>query len=388
MRIRSQSHLRFIWGFAILWNLIALPATFFGAVPAIQEGRPGAWVALTFPLAGVCLLLWAVRMSLRSWRFGPSWLELDDAMATLGGPLRARIAAPRLRGDGPILLTLSCINRTVTGSGSDRSTWEKVVWQEEQAVSSDAVEAGPEGALVQVSFRLPFDAPPTQQDNPRDEILWRLQARARLSGVDYDEVFEIPVAPAPAGAAQADAARNARQPAPGRPDASRILIEADASGGTRFVLPAFRNLKASLVTGLFASMFVGGAGLFFFLVRSALHGNWFSLFVSGAIGIVLVPFTLLLVLIALHTGLVDTRVLAGPAGLAITSGIFGLSWTRSAPTDDVGDISLKVGMQVGMVPYYDLKIARRSGRPLTISAMLRNKREAGWLAAEIKKSLR
>src|SRR5206468_7745836 len=176
MRIRSKSYLRFIWGFAILWNLIAAPATFLGAVPAIQEGRPGAWVALTFPLAGVCLLLWAVRMSLRSWRFGPSWLELDDAMATLGGPLRARIAAPRLRGDGPILLTLSCINRTVTGSGSDRSTWEKVVWQEEQAVSSDAVEAGPQGARVQASLRLPVDAPPTQQDNPRDEILWRLQA--------------------------------------------------------------------------------------------------------------------------------------------------------------------------------------------------------------------
>lgn len=388
MRIRSQSHLRFVWGFAILWNLIALPATFLGAVPAIQEGRPGAWVAFTFPLAGVCLLLWAVRLSLRFWRFGPSWLELDDAMATLGGPLRARIAAPRLRGDGPILLTLSCINRTVTGSGSDSSTWEKIVWQEEQEVSPDAVEAGPEGALVQVSFRLPFDASPTQEANPRDRILWRLQARARLSGVDYDEVFEVPVAPAPTGTAQAKGARNVRQFAPERPEASRILIEADPSGGTRFVLPAFRNLKASLLTGLFASMFVGLAGLFFFLVRSALHGNWFGLLVSLAIGVVLVPFTLLLVLIALHTGFVDTRVVAGPAGLAITSGIFGLSWTRSAPKDDLGDITLKVGMQVGMVPYYDLKIARRSGRPLTISAMLRDKREAEWLASEIKKSLR
>jgi len=255
-------------------------------------------------------------------------------------------------------------------------------------VSSDAVEAGPEGALVQVSFGLPFDAPPTRADNPRDRILWRLKACARLSGVDYDEVFEVPVSAAPAGAAQADKSRNAPQPAPGRPDASRILIEADPSGGTRFVLPAFRNLKASLVTGLFASIFVGGAVLFFHTIRSALHGSWFGLLVSGAIGIVLVPFTLLLVLVALHTGFVGTRVLVGPAGLAITSRIFGLSWTQSAPADDVGNISLKIGMQVGMVPYYDLKIERRSGRPLTISAMLRDKREAEWLAAEIRKSLR
>ncbi len=45
-------------------------------------------------------------------------------------------------------------------------------------------------------------------------------------------------------------------------------------------------------------------------------------------------------------------------------------------------------MQVGMIPYYDLKIGRATGRPLTISTMLRDKREAEWLAAEIKRSLR
>ena len=78
MRIRSQSHLRFVWGFAILWNLVAAPATLLGAVPAIRQGKPVAWVALVFPVAGAALLLWAVRLSLRYWRFGVSWLELSD----------------------------------------------------------------------------------------------------------------------------------------------------------------------------------------------------------------------------------------------------------------------------------------------------------------------
>ena len=139
---------------------------------------------------------------------------------------------------------------------------------------------------------------------------------------------------------------------------------------------------------IFACTFCGGGGLFFYLVRSGLHANLFGLLVTGVIGVVLVPFTFLLVLITLYIGFLRTSVVAGPAGLAITFHLLGLSWSVRAPSAEIGDITLKVGMQVGMIPYYDLKIARATGRPITISSTLRDKREAEWLAAEIKKSLR
>src|SRR5947208_8578977 len=180
MRIRSQSPLRFVWAFAIFWNLVAAPATFLGAVPAIHQGKAVAWIALVFPFAGAALLIWAVRLTLRLWRFGVSWLELDGGTATLGGPLRARIAASRLPEDSTVHLTLTCVNRTVTGSGSDRSTWEKVVWQEQQTIAPEGLQPGPEGEVVPVSFRLPFDAPPTRSDDPNDKIVWRLEASASL----------------------------------------------------------------------------------------------------------------------------------------------------------------------------------------------------------------
>jgi hypothetical protein len=128
VRIRSQSRLRVVWAFAIFWSLVSAPATFLGAVPAMREGRAIAWAALIFPFAGAALLIWAVHLTPRFWRFGVSWLEPESGTATLGGPLCARIAAPRLPEDGSVVLTLTCINRVVTGSGSDRSTWEKVVW--------------------------------------------------------------------------------------------------------------------------------------------------------------------------------------------------------------------------------------------------------------------
>ncbi len=376
------------WAFAILWNLIAAPATFLGAVPAIREGRAIAWVALIFPFAGAALLIWAVHLTLRFWRFGVSWLELESGTATLGGPLCARIAAPRLAEDSTVLLTLTCINRVVTGSGSDRSTWEKVVWQEEQTVAREGLEPGPDGEVIPVSFRLPVDAPPTRSDNPNDRIVWRLEARARLAGVDYDERFEVPVSAAPPGESTSRDQQSGAVPAPTRPETSRIIVEPCPEGGTRFVLPAGRNIKATLVMALFASIFCGGGGLFLFLVRSGLRGNVFGIIVGSVIGIVLVPVTLLLILITLHTGFLRTSVWAGPAGLTIASRLLGLSWTLRAPSGEIGDIALKVGMQVGMTPYYDLKIGRANVRALTIAAMLRDKREAEWLAAEIKAALR
>jgi len=388
VRIRSQSPIRFAWAFAILWHLIAAPATFLGAVPAIQQGKTVAWVALFFPVAGGILLIWAAHLTLRFWRFGVSWLELEGSGATLGGALRARITAQRLPEDSTVDLTLTCINKVVTGSGQNRSTWEKVVWQEQQRVPREALEPGPEGESVPVSFRLPFDAPPTRADNPNDRIVWRLEARARLAGVDYDEMFEVPVAPSLPGKEPAGAGVAVATPDPARPEASRIVVE-EAEGGTRFVLPGGRNARATFVVGLFAAIFMGGGGLFYYLASAGLRGDWFGVGVTSVIAVVLIPFILVLVLITLHTAFLRTSLVAGSSGLAVTSHLLGLSWTVSAPAKEIGDIKLSVGMQVGLTPYYDLKIARAGGgRPMTISAMLKDKREAEWLASAIKKSLR
>jgi hypothetical protein len=235
---------------------------------------------------------------------------------------------------------------------------------------------------------MPFDAPPTRSDNPSDRIVWRLEASARLAGVDYDEQFEIPVAPAPPGTIPEAEARTTPASAPRRPETSGILVEPVPEGGTRFVLPPCRNIRAILVTALFSGIFCGAAVLFFVLVPWDLHTNPFGVFVVGVIGVVLVPFTLLMMLITLYTIFLRTSIVAGPLGLTITSHLLALSWSSATPTREIGDITLKVGMQVGTSPYYDLKIARAAGRPVTISTMLRDKREAEWLAAEIKRSLR
>jgi len=262
------------------------------------------------------------------------------------------------------------------------------VWQEQQTIAPERLEPGPEGEVVPVSFRLPVDAPPTRSDDPNDKIVWRLEASASLAGIDYDEQFEVPVAVALPGKTPAREAEAASVAAPARPETSGILVEPLPEGGTRFVLPRCRNIRVILVTALFSGIFCAGTAIFFVLVPWDLRRNPFEVFVGSVFGVVLVPLTLLMLLITLFTIFLRTSVVAGPAGLAITRRLLGLSWSSAASTREIGGITLSVGLQIGMTPYYDLKIARATGRPLTISAMLRDKREAEWLAAEIRRSLR
>ena len=76
-----------------------------------------------------------------------------------------------------------------------------------------------------------------------------------------------------------------------------------------------------------------------------------------------------------------------PGGLVVTGRILGLSHSRSIPRRDVRDITLSIGMQVAATPYYDLVITRASGPACRVTTSLRDKREAEWLAAEIKRAL-
>ena len=371
MQIRSKSPLRFVWGFAILWNVITFPATLLGAAPAIRKGPGPAWVALVFPLAGATLLLWAVQMTMRFRRFGTSLFDMAGEAAIVGGPLRGTITANNLPQDAAVRLTLTCINRVVTGSGDHRSVSERIVWQDEQTVPPHALLPGPQGPVVPVAFVLPDGAPPTRELNRDDRVLWRLQAAAVLPGVDYGGQFEVPVT----GGANASGASGATsipvpKETPARPETSCVVVEPQPEGGMAYTIPAGRVPGAAIGLGLFAVIF--GA---------------VPVVVPFFMGVVFAGFALLLAFLALVVGFLSTRVTAAPGRLAITCRLLGLSWTRTLAATDIKELRLKVGMQAGMTPYYDLIVERASGGRATIGAMLRDRREAEWLAGAIRCSL-
>ena len=391
MQIRAQSGLRWAWAFAILWNLIAAPATLFGAAPAIRRGPGTAWVMLVFPIAGVALLLWAVQLTLRVRRFGASLFDMAGEAAVVGGPLRGTITARNLPEATTVRLILTCINRVVTGSGNNRSVNEKIVWQDEQTVPPHALLAGPQGPIVPVAFVLPNGAPPTREADPNDRIVWRLHASAVLPGVDYGGQFEVPVlggAPDPGTGAVGRDALSVALPAeaPARPQASCVVVEPLPEGGTCYMLPAGRNPGMAIGLGAFTLLFGSAPAAIIFFMRAGAQGPGYYSTPWSLIAIFL-SFTLLLALLTLHIGFVSTSVTAAPGRLAITCRLLGLSWTRALPSSDVRELRLKVGMQSGTTPFYDLLVERNSGGRVTLSAMLRDRREAEWLAAAIQCSL-
>jgi hypothetical protein len=391
MQIRSKTPLWLAWGFAILWNLIAAPATLLGAAPAIRKGPGVAWVALVFPIAGAMLLLWAVRLTLRVRRFGTSLFEMAGDAATAGGPLRGTITARNLPQDAALRLTLTCVNRVVTGSGKNRSASERVVWQDEQTVPPHALLAGPQGPIVPVAFVLPNGAPPTRDADPDDRIFWRMQASATLPGVDYGAQFEVPVV---AGAKGQNTDATGHDPLsfalpteiPARPEASRVVVEPVPEGGTRFTLPAGRNPGAAIGLGAFTLMFGSAPAVIIYFMRAGAQGPGFHA-TPWSLIVVFLSFTILLASLTLYIGFLSTRVVTAPGRLAITCRLLGLSWTRTLAASDIRDLRLMVRMQSGSTPLYDIVLELASGGRATVSAMLRDRREAEWLAGAIRCSL-
>jgi hypothetical protein len=183
----------FLWLFGIVWMAITLPAIFAFREQAARQKSALLFMGL-FPIIGVGLIAFAVYQTLRRRKYGVSVCRLERVPVPLGSSLRAEVHA-RVR-DLPekgFDVRLACVRRVVTGSGKHRSTSEMILWHGEATVASGAAMPNPEGMRIPIRFTLPRDAPTTDASNPRDSVLWRLDIRADVPGVDYAARFELPV---------------------------------------------------------------------------------------------------------------------------------------------------------------------------------------------------
>jgi len=159
--VKTSSNMMLV--FAIFWNLISLSA-FFIAVESYKEGELLGLAALIFPLIGVGLLWFAVKLK-RSFReTGPMPLNLDPYPGSIGGQFGGTIALAK-RNLGTLKssnVELSCVKRYRSG----KETKKKVLWQtrmiplvEDSSMGKDIVfcfDLPPDLAESEVSDRLPY----------------------------------------------------------------------------------------------------------------------------------------------------------------------------------------------------------------------------------------
>ena len=268
-RVKSRTEAGMIgsWVLATFWNLISWSIAISALPGALKQKGPGIYFLPLFPAIGIFLLIYAIRRTIAFLEFGKTYFEMASVPGVIGRELKGSIQArfPHSPDHG-VILRLSSVHRYETGSGNSQTTHENILWRDEAELNSGQLCAGPNGTTIPVAFKIPCDAQPTERVNVRDQFLWLLEATANVPGVDYHDVFEIPVfrtaqSPTGAEAEESEEAVFATEPSGvTRPQQFSIQVR-PVGDGTEFYFPAGRNKSFAASTTIFAAIF-GGVGYF------------------------------------------------------------------------------------------------------------------------------
>ncbi len=366
------------WVFAIFWNAISMPIAFLVLPAAARQKGPIAYVGLIFPLAGVCLLVYAIRRTIAFFEFGNTYFEMSSLPGVVGRELKGQIQArfPHSPDHG-VHLRLSCVHRVITGSGDSQSTAETIVWRDEADLASGQLCPGPTGTTIPVAFRIPLDAQPTEKRSARDEFVWVLEALADVPGVDYHDIFEVPVFRTSQTPAQPEVekfATIATAQSVARPSVTTIEVRQNTEG-TEFYFPAARNKSFAASTTVFSLIF---SAVSYFLIH---HAPFIFPLVFGF-------FSCLLLWITVQLWMGTSRVVIGSGGLKVQSGLLGGGKVRQIPLAEITSINDRITAQQGGAtgtPYYDIELSLRDGKKVTLGRTVRDKHETEWLVEEMRR---
>jgi hypothetical protein len=367
------------WVFAVFWNAVSMPIAFLVLPAAAKQKGPIVYLALIFPGIGIFLLISAIRKTIAYFEFGKTFFEMASVPGVVGRELKGVIQArfPHSPDHG-VHLRLSCVHRVTSGSGNSQSTTERILWRDEADLSSAHLYPGPAGTAIPVSFPIPLDAQPTEKLNARDEFSWVLEALADVPGVNYHDIFEVPVFRTQQTPAQAqEEAEVFAQPqgtqAITRPDKLSVEVRQNTEG-TEFYFPPARNKSFATSATMFLLIF--GAVTYFLILHAPI-----------IFGLVFGLFSLFLVYTTIQQWLGTTRVVIGSV-LTLQSGLLGGSQVRQVPLSDIAAIGDRIASQQGGstgTPYYDIELALRDGKKLTLGRTLKSKQEAEWLVDEMRR---
>src|ERR1700722_6237579 len=158
---------------AIAWCVATLPILFIAPHRALRAADYFAIPSLIFPLIGVVMLVWAMRLRRRFREYGESRFVMASVPGQIGGSLTGAIHVDKPPPPGEqVVLELECINRTTSGHWHSLTTWDWILWRAEQTSISDST------GSIPVAFLTPADGRPTDDSNRESRIVWRLSARA------------------------------------------------------------------------------------------------------------------------------------------------------------------------------------------------------------------
>lgn len=364
----------------------------------LRNSDPKALVLLGLCLLPLILLIGAVRATMRRERYGKTYFEFSSVPFVpgkrLAGQIHLHLDTPA---DHGIDLRLSCIRRIVTGSGKDQTVNEAVLWQDAKSAPQSSLAFGPLDTTIPVDFGIPQDAYETNHDNPRDQLLWVLHAKANVPGIDYSDSFEVPVFRPGATGSSADtlttdfhsnfagsfgSAAAATAPAfesdtseVSAPANPKVVIRTTVDGSTEFYFPAFRNKAQTLILILFTAVW---SGIVYFLSQSRVP--WFFAAIFGF-------FDLLLVYGCFQYAFGSTRIIVGNGKITSLRRIFGAGARKEVLFSDVQSVLATMGIQNSSAntSNYSIRLQGKDGKTIILADNILDRQEARWIVSQIEK---
>lgn len=191
-KIKSKGKYLFaaLWLLALVWNL-TFGVSFFKSFSNPQIKLAATIFLGLFSLAGPVIIYFAIRETLRRFRYGNSFCMINGKAGVLGKVIEGRIfSSTNIKATGDYTVSLECIEHYYEGTGKNRTSKTKIHWQSKTSLpfANQDMNAG-----IYFKFELPKYPPETGYQLARGDIDWHLRISAPTAGVDYYSVFIVPV---------------------------------------------------------------------------------------------------------------------------------------------------------------------------------------------------
>lgn len=333
-----------------LFTVMGLVFLVFGAsvsalaLPQAINSRPIVWVVLVFPLVGLVMCWHAIKRWRQHRRYGAAALVLAPHPAPLGGYVVMHLDLPVQAGpQARVVVALSCLERSTSGSGDDQRTSENLQWENEGVAK---LLPAPSGTRIQWQTEVPAHLPPSVPPG-EDGTVWRVSVTGQGLDGDFNAHYDIPVFDTGASASfsapdhrftSGDIELVSKEPILRERIAAVCRVDLDTQGRMVLAQPYARMRRVQLPWLIMGMVFLASG---IFLWRENALGGWMGI-LFGGVGL------LALILSLWHLGNRRTVTLDRSQGVTVQRWLAGLPVARRRYAQMMERLSLhrSYGLQV------------------------------------------
>ncbi|GAA0200919.1 hypothetical protein GCM10009123_05320 [Kangiella japonica] len=375
----TKNAFKFIAFFAVIWNLISLPAT----IAVIHEGNllrePLKLLVFLFTLVGLIMIGVAVLYYLRDKKYGESKVELQQTPLAIGGKSSGSVIINSDISQQEVMLTLSCQRVVRRRTGKETRTTTTIIWQDDQRLQAKQTQQNE--YRVDFNVNIPEGLPESSDKNPSNKIEWVLKVEQKQKGPDLKLMIELPafvvahrLDDEPLTEDLFSHADDSQETAKGGDWRYLGIVESYNNYGKEYYFKPFRHKGLGIATFLFGLIFTSiGVGIFI------ADTSWLFLIAFGGIG-------LLVLLIGVNVMLFRSRIITSSGVLHCRKGAI-IPKTYRFNIAEIDDIVRDSNMSSGDKRYYHVAVKTTAGKKEVIAKHLLNSNDVDDFIAQLKSDI-